>query len=181
MTAQVSPAGHALQAWIRDIPDYPQPGIVFRDITPLLADADAFRQAVAALRAPFAVQTIDIFAGIESRGFIFASAIAQAAGAGFVPLRKPGRLPHTTVRRDYELEYGTDALEIHADALRPGQRVLVVDDLVATGGTLAAALELVRETGASVAGASLLIELAFLEPRRKLPADTLVHSVMEYD
>jgi len=180
MTSNEALAAPALEAWIRDVPDYPKPGIIFRDITPLLGDTSAFRQAVDALLAPFTQETIDVVAGIESRGFIFGSAMAQRLGAGFVPLRKPGRLPCATLRRDYELEYGSDAIEIHADAIRPGQRVLVVDDLVATGGTLAAALELVRETGATLAGASLLIELAFLEPRRRLPPETRVHSVIQY-
>jgi len=181
MTLREPTAGPALAEWVRDVPDYPKPGIVFRDITPLLASPAAFGDAVEALLAPFGRRRIDVVAGIESRGFIFGSALAAAVGAGFVPLRKPGRLPCTTVRRDYELEYGSDALEVHADAIAPGQRVLVVDDLVATGGTLQAALELVREVGGTVLGASVLIELAFLDPRQRLPVDTPVHAVIKYD
>lgn len=181
MTADRSRASSGLAAWIRDVPDYPRPGIVFRDITPLLADGAAFARAVDALLAPFADGHVDAVAGIESRGFIFASAMARSLGAGFVPLRKPGRLPCATRRRDYELEYGSDALEVHADALAAGERVLLVDDLVATGGTLAAAIELVRTTGAELVGASVLVELGFLEPRRRLPADLGCHSVIRYD
>lgn len=155
---------------IRNIPDFPKPGIQFKDVTPLLADFVLFRAATEAMGAPFAALGITHVVGIESRGFIFGAPVAQALGAGFVPIRKPGKLPAATIREEYALEYGPDALEIHADALRPGAVVLIVDDVLATGGTAAAACALVGRTGARVAGCSFLIELAGLVGRAKLPA-----------
>src|SRR5216117_1482713 len=133
-----------LKATIREIPDWPKKGILFYDLTTLLKNASAFREAVDALIAPFREREIDLVAGIEARGFIFAPIVAYALRAGFVPVRKPGKLPASTHRATYQLEYGTDSLEIHQDAIRPGQRVLMIDDLLATGGTMAACCDLVR-------------------------------------
>ena len=157
-----------LEDFIRDVPDFPNKGVIFKDITPLLANAQALKQATAQLAAPFAAAGVEIVVGIESRGFIFGSLVAQRLGAGFVPIRKPGKLPHKTVRAGYELEYGTDAIEMHADAIRRGQKVLMVDDLLATGGTMAAACELVGKLGGDIVGVSFLIELCFLNGRQKL-------------
>ena len=144
---------------IRDVPDFPQAGITFRDITPVLADARAFAAAVAAMAAPWRGAPPDAVAGIESRGFILGAALALELGCGFVPVRKPGKLPARTLSQDYRLEYGSDRLEIHVDAVPPGARVLVVDDVLATGGTLRAATELLRRQGAQVIGADVLVEL----------------------
>lgn len=163
---------------IRDVPDWPRPGVVFKDITPLLADAKGLAWAVDRLYEPHVGKGIDLVAGIESRGFIFALGVARALGAGFIPVRKPGKLPRATVRRDYDLEYGSDAVEMHADAAGEGQRVLVVDDVLATGGTLAATCELFRETGAEVVGAAVLIELGFLEGAQRVAVP--LHSVLQY-
>ena len=157
-----------VRATIRDVPDFPKPGIQFKDITPVLGNADLFRAATAAMCEPFAGQGITHVVGIESRGFIVGAPVAQALGAGFVPVRKPGKLPARTVREDYALEYGTDALEMHADAIPPGAVVLVVDDVLATGGTAAAVLRMLDRTGARVAGCCFLVELAFLGGRLKL-------------
>lgn len=168
----------ALKDIIRDIPDFPKPGIVFKDITPLMKDPGAFRFAVDQMAEPFRGR-VDVVVGIESRGFIFGAAIAQALGVGFVPVRKPGKLPHETQRCEYQLEYGSDALEIHCDALEVGSRALVVDDVIATGGTAVAAVELCRRLGADVIGASFLIELDFLKGRDKLPGLEIV-SVLNY-
>jgi adenine phosphoribosyltransferase len=151
---------------IRDVPDFPKPGIVFKDITPVLADAGAFAAAIADLAAPWRATPPHAVAGIESRGFILGAALAQALGCGFVPVRKPGKLPARTLAQDYALEYGHDRLEVHADALPPGARVLVVDDVLATGGTLRAATALLRRQGARVCGADVLVELAALDGRR---------------
>ena len=150
---------------LRDVPDFPRPGIVFKDITPVLADGDAFAAAVADLAAPWRAAPPDAVAGIESRGFILGAALALSLRCGFVPVRKPGKLPARTLAQEYQLEYGSDRLEIHADALPPGARVLVVDDVLATGGTLCAATALLRRQGASVIGAGVLVELAFLHGR----------------
>jgi len=158
-----------LERYIRDVPDFPKEGIIFKDITPLLADAGALAEAVRLLAEPYQDAAVELVAGIESRGFIFGGAVARQLGAGFVPLRKPGKLPYKTVRREYALEYGTDAVEIHADAVRPGQKVLMVDDLLATGGTMAAACELVEGLGGEIVGVAFLIELCFLGGREKLP------------
>jgi len=152
---------------IRDIPDYPQPGVVFKDITPLLADGAAFAAAVDALAAGHA--GVDKVAGIEARGFILAAPVALALGAGFVPVRKQGKLPAATLAETYQLEYGTATVEIHHDALAPGERVLIVDDVLATGGTAAATARLIRRCGAEVAGICVLLELEFLAGRASLP------------
>jgi adenine phosphoribosyltransferase len=168
-----------LRSYIRDVPDFPKPGILFRDLTPLLADPDAFREAVRAVAEPFRADLIDAVVGIESRGFILGAPVALELGAGLVVIRKKGKLPHTTVREEYELEYGRDVIEMHADALGPGQRALVVDDLIATGGTAAAAVRLVRKTGAEAVGCSFLIELRDLGGRAALDIER-VHSVISY-
>jgi adenine phosphoribosyltransferase len=151
-----------LAGFVRDIPDFPQPGVTFKDITPLLGSGEAFAAAVDALAGPFSEQAIDLVAGIEARGFMLAAPVARALGAGFVPFRKVGKLPGETRAQEYALEYGTDHLEVHADAIAPGQRVLVVDDVIATGGTAAAAAELVESLGGEVVSLAFLIELAFL-------------------
>ncbi len=154
---------------IRAIPDFPQPGILFRDITPLLGDGEALRAVVQDLAAPFRQQGIDRVAAIEARGFVIGAPLAVELGAGFVPMRKAGKLPHETFSAQYELEYGDAAIELHQDGMQPGDNVLLVDDVLATGGTLAAAVELVRQTGANVAGIVTLIELTALDGRSRLP------------
>jgi adenine phosphoribosyltransferase len=169
---------HDFRHLIRDVADWPEPGIVFKDITPLLAHPEGLAWAVDRLYEPFVGKGIDLVAGIESRGFIFAVGVARALGAGFIPVRKPGKLPRATVRREYELEYGSDAVEMHADAAGEGQRVLVVDDVLATGGTMAATCELVAETGADVAGAAVLVELGFLDGAGRV--NVPLHSVLIY-
>jgi adenine phosphoribosyltransferase len=170
-------------AWLRslvvDVPDFPSAGIVFRDITPLLGDATALQRVVDALAEPHRERSIDLVAGIESRGFILGGALAIALGAGFVPVRKQGRLPRSTVSVEYQLEYGSAALEVHADAAVRGQRVLVVDDVLATGGTAAAALHLLQGLSATVAGCSVLIELSALGGRARL-GDIDVASLLVY-
>jgi adenine phosphoribosyltransferase len=158
-----------LRTYVRDVPDFPTPGILFRDITPLLADPTAFAAAVEAMSEPFRSSGAEAVVGIEARGFMFGAAIARALGLGFVPARKPGKLPRATERVSYGLEYGSDGLEIHADALFRGQNVLIVDDVLATGGTAAAASELVERLGARVAALSFLIELQALGGRARLP------------
>ncbi|HST81081.1 MAG TPA: adenine phosphoribosyltransferase [Kineosporiaceae bacterium] len=171
-----------LRPGIRDIPDYPSPGVMFKDITPLLADRVLFAEAVAALATAHgsgASAQVDLVAGIEARGFIFAAPVALALGAGFVPIRKSGKLPHTTVSADYALEYGTATIEVHADAVRPGQRVLLLDDVLATGGTAAAAAKLLEDIGAEVVALSFLIELDFLGGRERLPGRE-IHSLVRY-
>jgi adenine phosphoribosyltransferase len=173
-------AAERLKTLIRSIPDFPKPGIVFRDITPLIADADALREAARLMADPFRNDGIDLVIGIESRGFIFGAAVAIELGAGFVPIRKPGKLPFKTVRQEYSLEYGTDTIEMHADAVRKGQRVLMVDDLLATGGTMAAACRLVEGLGGVVAGTSFLVELTFLGGRKKLGNRRTV-ALIDYD
>lgn len=157
-----------LGALLRDVPDFPKKGILFKDITPLLADAKAFHATIGHLAERGQMHKPDAIVAIESRGFVFGAAVAAALGVGFVPVRKPGKLPWRTRRVDYALEYGTDALEMHEDALRPGSRVVVVDDLLATGGTAAATAELVRRAGADVAACLFVIELGFLEGRARL-------------
>jgi len=151
---------------IRDVPDYPQPGISFKDITPLLADGPAFAAVVGELAA--GLGPVDKVAGIEARGFILAAPVAACLGAGFVPVRKAGKLPAATYREDYQLEYGTATIEVHTDAFDPGDRVLIVDDVLATGGTALATAELVRRAGGEVTGVAVLLELAFLDGRSKL-------------
>jgi adenine phosphoribosyltransferase len=168
-----------LRSYIRDIPDFPKPGIQFKDITPLLANPGALRAAVDQMTAPFAGQPINAIAAAEARGFIFAAPMALALGIGFIPIRKPGKLPSSTIAFEYQLEYGTDRLEIHADALRPGQRILLVDDVLATGGTMRACCDLVQQTGAEVVACAFLVELGFLEGRARL-APFEVFSVIQY-
>jgi adenine phosphoribosyltransferase len=159
-----------ISAKIRDIRDYPQPGIVFKDITPLLADGDAFAAVVDAMAEGFREGAgIDKVVGIEARGFILAAPVAYRMRAGFVPVRKQGKLPAETLGESYELEYGTATVEVHVDAFRPGERVLIVDDVLATGGTAAASVSLVRRSGAEVAAVSVLLELGFLGGRARLP------------
>lgn len=155
------------QHLVRDVPDFPRPGILFKDITPVLADAAAFAAAIAEMAEPWRHARLDAVVGIESRGFILGAALAQALGTGFVPVRKPGRLPARTLSQDYALEYGTDQLQIHVDALPPGARVLLVDDVLATGGTLQAALLLLRRQGAEVVGAAVLFEMRALGGRAR--------------
>jgi adenine phosphoribosyltransferase len=155
---------------IRTIPDYPKPGIMFRDVTTLLGDARAFRGAVDAMVFPHAGAKIDKVAGIEARGFILGGAVAHQLSVGFIPVRKKGKLPHTTLSQSYELEYGVDEVEIHTDAVAPGERILVVDDLIATGGTAEAAILLLRKAGAEVVGASFVIDLPDLGGTKRLEA-----------
>jgi adenine phosphoribosyltransferase len=155
-----------IAARVRDVPDYPQPGVVFKDITPLLADPAAFRQVVGALGAGHA--GVDKVAGIEARGFILAAPVACALGSGFVPVRKQGKLPGPSYAESYDLEYGTATIEVHQDAFAPGDQVLIVDDVLATGGTAAACAELVRRAGGTVAGIVVLLELGFLDGRSRL-------------
>lgn len=168
-----------LKRLIRDVPDFPKPGILFRDITPLLMEPAGLAMAVELMAQPFRGRRVDVVIGAESRGFIFGTAVAKALALGFVPVRKPGKLPAATYRREYELEYGTDALEIHRDAISPGQRVLIVDDLLATGGTLAACCDLVRDAGATIEAVAVLIELVDLGGRQRL-GDCPVFSVISY-
>jgi adenine phosphoribosyltransferase len=168
-----------LKSKIRHVPDFPKAGILFYDITTLLQDPGGFRLAIDSMAAPFADKGIDVVVGIESRGFIFGSAVADRLGAGFSPVRKPGKLPSTTMRASYDLEYGSDALEIHDDAVKEGQRVLIVDDLLATGGTAKAASDLVRRLGGNVHALAFLIELVELNGREKLAGQTL-HTVLKY-
>ncbi len=165
---------------IRDIPDFPKPGIVFKDITPLMADASALRDAVDQLAEPARDLDVDVVIGAEARGFLLGPALALALGAGFVLARKPGKLPHDTVSAEYALEYGTDALELHSDAVAHGARVLVHDDLLATGGTARALCELVEQLGGQVLGCHFLIELAFLSGRDRLEGYD-VRSLLHYD
>ena len=169
-----------LKSLIIDVPDFPKPGIVFKDFTPLLADSRGLALAVELMANPYRTQHVDVVVGAESRGFIFGIAVAQALSVGFVPIRKKGKLPRATVRAEYALEYGTDCLEMHADALRPGQRVLIVDDLLATGGTLTAACELVRGRKATVLGLTVLIELLALRGRDRIASVGDVHAVLTY-
>lgn len=168
-----------LQRLIRSVPDFPKPGILFRDITPLLADPAGLAFAVELMAQPFRGGSVDLVIGAESRGFIFGTALARELSVGFVPVRKPGKLPAAARRREYALEYGTDALEIHADAIRPGQNVLIVDDLLATGGTLSACCDLVRDAGGRIEAVVVLIELQDLAGRSRL-GDVPVYSVIAY-
>lgn len=170
----------SFESLIRAVPDFPQPGVVFRDITPLLADAGAFARCIDALAEPWLGLGVQAVCGIESRGFILGAALAQKLKAGFVPLRKPGKLPPPVVQAAYRLEYGSDRLEARADALRPGERALLVDDVVATGGTLAAARKLVEQLGGELVGASVLIELAALQGRTRWRAGPPLHALLRY-
>ena len=166
-----------LRARVRDVPDFPKPGILFRDLTPLMGDGAALREAIDMLAEVAVRHRPELIVAIESRGFIFGAPVAASLNVGFVPVRKPGKLPHKTRRRSYDLEYGTDALEMHADAVVEGARVVIVDDLLATGGTARATVELVREIGGNVVGAAFVIELALLRGRERLdgvPVDALL-------
>jgi len=169
-----------LTALIRDIPDFPEPGVIFKDITPVLADGKALKMLVDAMAEPYADSGVTKVAGIEARGFTLATPVADRLGAGFIPVRKPGKLPFETVREDYTLEYGMDALEIHVDAAHEGERVLLVDDVIATGGTAAAATRLLRRVGADVIGISVFIELAFLNGADMLDGVPL-NALVRYD
>jgi adenine phosphoribosyltransferase len=169
-----------LGAHIRDIPDFPKPGILFKDITPLLLDADALSGAISQIADWARPRDVDFVVAAEARGFILGGAVARELGVGFVPARKPGKLPHETISAEYILEYGVDALEMHADALADGARVLLHDDLLATGGTARALAELIEGTGARIVGCAFLVELAFLRGRERL-ADYDVHALISYD
>lgn len=168
-----------LKALIRDVPDFPMQGILFRDVTPLLRDPQGLAQVVDAFAERYRGQGIGVVAGIESRGFMFGAPLAVALGVGFVPIRKLGKLPAEKITREYALEYGTNSLEVHRDAVRPGERVLLLDDLLATGGTARAAAELLEELGADIAEIAFVIELAFLNGRAALPGRA-VHSLLTY-
>ena len=168
-----------LKQHIRHVPDFPKPGVLFYDITTLLRDPAGLKATIDRLSAPYAGQGIDVVIGIESRGFIVGAPVAERIGAGFIPIRKPGKLPAKTVKESYALEYGQDALEIHADAIEKGQRVLIVDDVLATGGTAAAAVELVKKLGGDLHGLAFLIELLSLDGKTKLGGQQ-VYSVLQY-
>jgi adenine phosphoribosyltransferase len=169
-----------LKTLIREIPDYPKPGVLFYDLTTLLKDKHGFHSLVTQLCDHYSGKKIDLVAGIEARGFIFGPALAYALKAGFIPVRKPKKLPSKTATVTYQLEYGTDSLEVHVDAIRPGEIVLLCDDLLATGGTAAATVELIRQLGGKVAGAAFAVELTFLDGRSKLPGID-VFSLLQYD
>ena len=169
----------SLKAAIREIPDWPKPGILFYDITTLLKQGSCFAQAIDAITEPFKDKNIDIVLGMEARGFIFAPTVAYALGAGFVPIRKPGKLPAEKLQVNYELEYGTDSLEVHKDAILPGQRALIVDDLIATGGTAKAVAEMTKSMGATVEGLAFMVELTFLNGREKISGYN-IHSLLKY-
>ena len=169
-----------LSSLVRDIPDFPQPGVVFKDITPVLGDARALAELIEALTEPFVDAGVTKVAGIEARGFTLATPVADRLDAGFIPLRKPGKLPYDTMREEYALEYGTDALEVHVDAVSEGEKVLLVDDVIATGGTAAAAIRLLRRIGAEVVGLSVFIELVFLGGSDHLDGVPL-HALLKYD
>ena len=169
----------SLRTHVRDVADFPTEGVVFRDITPLLGDASAFAQAVDGIVDEFASVEVDRVVGVESRGFIFGAAVAYRIGAGFVPVRKPGKLPWAVVREEYQLEYGSDKLEIHRDAIHPGERILIVDDVLATGGTAAATATLVETLGGVIAGLGFLLEIEELDGRSKL-GDRPVRSLLQY-
>ena len=168
-----------LKKLISQVPDYPKPGILFYDITTLLKDGDGFRSAVDAVLAPYQKQEVDLVVGIESRGFILGAAVADRLGVGFIPVRKPGKLPSQTFKVSYQLEYGVDGLEMHHDAIKAGERVLVVDDLLATGGTAQATVELLKKGGAHIVGLSFLVELEELNGRLKLSGEN-VSTVLRY-
>lgn len=177
---QTTDAVDKLASQIIDVPDFPKPGVVYKDFTPLLADPSSLALAVELMANPYRGLGIDLVIGAESRGFIFGIAIAQSLSAGFVPVRKPGKLPRAVHKESYDLEYGSDTLEIHQDALAKGRRVLLVDDLLATGGTMKASCQLVERAGAHIAGITVLIELDFLNGRDQLNDFGELHSVMRY-
>ncbi len=167
---------------IRTIPDYPKPGIMFRDVTTLMRDAAGFKAAVTAMAAPFAAQRIDAVAGIEARGFIFGGAVADKLGCGFIPIRKKGRLPWTTIGQQYTLEYGVDTIEVHLDAMKKGERILIVDDLIATGGTAEAAVKLISRIEGIVAGATFVVDLPELGGMKLLRSHGVeAHAIVAYD
>jgi len=168
-----------LKQHIRHVPDFPKAGILFYDITTLLRDREGFKTTIEMMSTRFEQDSIDAVVGIESRGFILGAAVAHRLGAGFIPIRKPGKLPSTTYKESYELEYGTDSLEVHDDAAKHGQRILIVDDVLATGGTAAAAAQLVKKLGGELHGLAFLIELGFLKGRAKLAGEN-VFSVLQY-
>jgi adenine phosphoribosyltransferase len=172
-------SAESLRARIREVPDFPKPGILFYDITTLLSDAAAFREAIELMTEPYRDERIDIVVGMESRGFIFSAPMALHLEAGFVPVRKLGKLPSETISVEYELEYGTNTLEVHRDAIRPKQRVLIVDDLLATGGTVLGTIELVKRLKGEIVGLSFLVELTFLKGRQRLDGHRIA-SVIEY-
>lgn len=159
-----------LKSLVRTIPDYPKPGIMFRDVTTLFADAQGFKATIAQMAEPFRIEPVDAVAGIEARGFIIGGAIADRLGCGFIPIRKKGKLPAETIHQEYQLEYGSDVIEIHKDAIREGERILIVDDLIATGGTCEAAVKLIRAVGGKVLGTSFVIDLPELGGMAKLKA-----------
>ncbi len=169
-----------IKSLIREVPDFPKPGIIFKDITTLLKNPEGLRHTITELKGYCIMKDIDIIAGIESRGFVFGSILAHDLGVGFVPIRKPGKLPAESIKEEYELEYGTDALEIHKDAIKDGQNVLIVDDLLATGGTALAAVRLIERLGGNVSGLCFLTELSFLNGRDKLKGYD-VFSLIQYD
>lgn len=168
-----------LKAYIRDIPDFPKPGIVFKDITPLMGNAAAFKEAIRRLADQFRDKKIDAIAAAEARGFLIAAPLALEIGAGLIPIRKPGKLPYATLSMEYQLEYGRDKLEVHSDALKPGSRILMVDDVLATGGTMKACCDLVKSTGAEIIACAFLLELTFLHGRIKLE-NYPIFSVLTY-
>lgn len=171
-----------LKRLIRTIPDYPKPGIMFRDVTTLLRDANGFEEAIIALAKPFEGQNVDAVAGIEARGFILGGAVADRLGCGFIPIRKKGKLPWKTIGQEYTLEYGVDAIEIHEDAIRQGERILIIDDLIATGGTADAATKLVRRSGGEVVGAAFVIDLPDLGGLKKLEATGVrCHALVSFE
>ena len=169
-----------LDTFIRNIVDYPKEGIVFKDITPLLADGEALRLAINKMAAPYKDTPVDIVLGAESRGFIFGTALARELNCGFAPIRKKGRLPYTVISEDYELEYGKATLELHTDAISPGQSVLLCDDVLATGGTMEACCKMVTHLKGNLVGMSFLIELGFLNGRDKLDSNTPIHAILQY-
>ena len=168
-----------LKSYVRDIPDFPKPGILFRDITPLLANAVAFRETIRRMAEPYRGEKIDAIVAAEARGFIFAAPLAIELGAGFVPVRKPGKLPHTKLSHQYDLEYGSDTLEIHVDGVAQGSRVLILDDLLATGGTVGACCKMVEQMGATIVGCAFAIELVGLQGAKKL-ASYPIFSLLKY-
>jgi adenine phosphoribosyltransferase len=170
-----------IKSTIRDIPDFPKPGILFKDLTTLLKDPKAFAYVIDVLAEKFAKSNVKYIIGIESRGFILGAAMAHKLGLGFIPVRKPGKLPHKVEKAVYELEYGSDCLEIHVDAVEKGDRVVVIDDLLATGGTAEASIRLLKAIGAEVVGVGFVVELAFLKGRQKLPSGIEVFSICEFE